>query len=719
MSVREGALGTQGGKTQSAAQLARAALVATHAKPTLGGVLAELNSAGATRLKASIATGKTAAAGLSGRLATSLRHSLLAPLHGIVDRHAQSLAARLSAVVDDGKQNAVARDDASFAGDSEDAIEQTAEDDQADPADVAEQPPVADPMSEWRAVARRNFITVGVFSGVVNLLMLTMPIYLFQISDRVLTSRSLDTLVMLSVLALMFIGVLSLLDILRRQVLGGLSTKLETILGGPILASVVTTARAGDGGNIAPLRSLHQVKSFIASPVMLLLFDAPLAPIYLAVVFLIHPELGWIVLGAALVLVGIAVVNQRATALPLGQAGAHAAKADSHAEALARNAQVINAMGMLNESILHWGREQAQALTTQAGALDRNFWISGASKMARLVTQIVILGWGAYLALNGQLTGGMMIAASIIAGRGLQPLEGMIEGWRNVVQTRAAYARVTATVDLLKNEPPRLRLPRPQGRLTVDRLLYLPAGSKEPVLNGVSFDLKPGESLAVVGPSGSGKSTLARLLVGCLLPTAGKVRLDGTELRNWDRRQFGEFTGYLPQEVELFPGTIKENVCRMRNDLPDEEVYAAAQLTDVHDMIAHLQGGYETQLERSGSPLSGGQKQRIALARAFFGSPSLVVLDEPNSNLDAVGEQALTSTLKRAKQKGVTVVVVTLRPALLSNVDKVLILRGGRAEAFGAPQEVLHRLVKSSTAAAQAPTSGTGPSPDAPAVSSA
>ncbi len=566
-------------------------------------------------------------------------------------------------------------------------------------------PPPSDPMAEWRAVARRNFITVGIFSVVVNLLMLTMPVYLFQISDRVLTSRSLDTLVMLSVLALMFIGVLSLLDILRRQVLGALSTKLETILGGPILASIVTTARAGDGGNITPLRSLHAVKSFIASPVMLLLFDAPLAPIYLAVVFLIHPDLGWITVGAAVTLVTIALINQRATSVPLGQAGAHAAKADGHAEALARNSQVINAMGMLNESILHWGREQAQALTTQSGALERNFWISGASKMARLITQIVILGWGAYLALDGHLTGGMMIAASIIAGRGLQPLEGMIEGWRSVIQTRAAYARVTAAVDLLKNEPPRLRLPRPTGALSVDRLLYLPAGTKEPVLNGVSFELKPGESLAVVGPSGSGKSTLARLLVGCLLPTAGKVRLDGTELRNWDRRQFGEYTGYLPQEVELFPGTIKENVCRMRNDLPDDQVYEAAQLTDVHDMIAHLPSGYETPLERSGSPLSGGQKQRIALARAFFGSPSLVVLDEPNSNLDAVGEQALTHALRRAKEKKITVVVVTLRPALLSNVDKVLILRGGRAEAFGPPQEVLHRLVKTGATTTAVPPS--------------
>jgi ATP-binding cassette subfamily C protein len=288
----------------------------------------------------------------------------------------------------------------------------------------------------------------------------------------------------------------------------------------------------------------------------------------------------------------------------------------------------------------------------------------------------------------------MMIAASIIAGRALQPLEGMIEGWRSLVQTRAAYGRVCASVESLKQERPHLLLPKPEGRLTVDRLLYLPPGSKEPVLNGVSFELQPGESLAIVGPTGSGKSTLARILVGCLYPTAGKVRLDGTELRNWDRRQFGEYTGYLPQEVELFPGTIKENVCRMRNDLSDERIYEAALLTDVHEMITHLPSGYETVLEPSGAPLSGGQKQRIALARAFLGEPSLVVLDEPNSNLDATGEQALTDTLQRAKERGVTVVIVTQRPAVLKSMDKLLVIRAGRVEAFGPPSEVLVRLVR-------------------------
>jgi ATP-binding cassette subfamily C protein len=299
--------------------------------------------------------------------------------------------------------------------------------------------------------------------------------------------------------------------------------------------------------------------------------------------------------------------------------------------------------------------------------------------------------------LEGQITGGMMIAASIIASRALQPLEGMIEGWRGVVQAHAAYKRVIGSVDSFTREPPRLQLPRPRGRLTADRLLFIPPGGKEPTLNGVTFDLEPGTSLAVVGPSGSGKSTLAKLLVGCLPPTAGRVRLDGTELRNWDRRQFGAFTGYLPQEVELFPGTIKENVCRMRNDLPDDKVYEAAVVAGVHDMISHLPHGYETVLQEGGAPLSGGQKQRIALARALFGDPAVIVLDEPNSNLDAVGEQALGETMRRAKERGVTVVVITQRPALLSSVDRVLVLRNGRAEAFGPPGKVLHRVVPGST----------------------
>ena len=356
----------------------------------------------------------------------------------------------------------------------------------------------------WRGdrVARRTLIAVAVFSTFVNLMMLTMPLYLFQLSDRVLTSHSLDTLLMLTIVALGFIAVLSVLDIVRRQVLGRLATSFETILGGPVLASIVTSAKIADSANLQALRSLHHVKGFISSPFMLLLFDVPLAPIYFGAVFLIHPALGFISLVSGLILITIALVNQKATSGPLGNANLHTSKADAQAEALSRNSQVINAMGMLNESILHWGRDQARALIFQSGALDRNFWISGTSKFARLVTQIVILGAGAYLALHSSVTGGMMIAASIIAGRALQPFEVMIEGWRNLIQTRSAYSRVCVAVDSLKHEQAHLLLPKPAGHLSVDRLLYLPPGSKEAVLNGVSFELQPGESACHCGSLG-------------------------------------------------------------------------------------------------------------------------------------------------------------------------------------------------------------------------
>ncbi len=551
-----------------------------------------------------------------------------------------------------------------------------------------------DVLKQWRAISRRELVVVAIFSFVINLLMLTIPIYLFQLSDRVLTSRSLDTLLMLTAIAVMFLTVMSLLDIARRQLLARLASKLEKLFSGPVLAAVVHHAQTGQAGGIAAMRSLQQVRTFLASPLMLVLFDAPMAPLYFFAVFLIHPQLGFILLGSAVLLVGIALFNQWMTAGMLSESSQYTAKADAQAEALAHNAQVVNAMGMLNEGILQWGREQARAIIQQMQAQDRNFYISGISKFFRLVTQVAMLGWGAYLAMTGRITGGTMIAASIIGGRALQPVESMIEGWRNLIQTRGAYSRIIAMVESLQRETPRLLLPRPKGHLSVDKLLYITPTTKEPVLNGVSFELMPGEALAIVGPSGSGKSTLAKIIVGCLLPTAGTVRLDSTELKNWDRRQFGEYTGYLPQEVELFPGTIKANISRMRDDLTDQLVYDAAAMTQVHEVIAHLQRGYETVIDAAGSPLSGGQRQRIALARAFFGDPVMVVLDEPNSNLDSVGEEALAETLRRAKASNTTVVAVTQRPALLQCVDKVLVLRGGRVEAFGSPQEVLHRVVR-------------------------
>lgn len=536
---------------------------------------------------------------------------------------------------------------------------------------------------------RRNLITVAIFSFFVNVLVLAIPIYLFNISDRVLTSRSLDTLAMLSLVVVGAILAHVLMDMMRRFILMRIAVEAESKLGAPVLSAAAKASQNGSSKEFQTLSDLQHLRSFLTGPVLLMMLDAPVAPVYLLAVFMIHPQLGYIITVTGILLLVVASINQRLTAAPFAQANAYGVRANLQADAMARNAQVINAMGMIPEGVQIWGRETGESLKAQVMAQDRNIIMTGVSKFIRLTTQVGILGWGAWLSMNGELTGGMVIAASIVASRALAPIEGTIEGWRNFIQARSAYGRIKT---LLKNSPlnmERLRLPQPQGRLSVERVLYVPPPNKKVILNGVTFQLEPGESLAIVGASGTGKSTLARMLVGSIIPTAGSVRLDRMDLRNWDPRQFGESVGYLPQDVQLFPASIKANIGRMREDATDEAIFEAAELADVHEMISQFAQGYETIVGMDGSPLSGGQRQRIGLARAFFGSPRLVVLDEPNSNLDLPGEQALARALARAKTKGITVVAITQRPALLKSVDKVMILKDGTVQAFGRRDEVI------------------------------
>ena len=552
-------------------------------------------------------------------------------------------------------------------------------------------PNFRDVLGKGLAACRRGLVTVGIFSLFVNLLLLAIPIYLFQISDRVLTSRSIDTLVILTGIVIGALAVHVILDMLRRFVLLRVATEMECKLGAPVLSAAAKVSDAGSNKEFQALSDLQQLRSFITGSVLLQMFDAPLAPVFFVVVFLIHPQLGFIITGAGLALLVIGLVNQKITALPFARANAFSMRANYQADALSRNAQVLNAMGMIREGVQLWGRETADSLKAQVVGQDRNIVTAGLSKFVRLATQVAVLGWGAMLALDGQLTGGMIIAASIVGSRALAPVEGTIDGWRGFIQARAAYGRIK---QLLKSSPlnlERLQLPRPTGRLDVERLLYVPPPTKRVILNGVSFSLEPGESLAIVGPSGAGKSTLARMIVGSLTPTAGNVRLDQMDLRNWDPRQFGESVGYLPQDVELFPASIKANIARMREDATDESIFDAAELAGVHEMIADFAQGYETQIAMDGSPLSGGQKQRIALARAFFGEPRLVVLDEPNSNLDAPGERALADALLRAKEKEISIVAVTQRPSLLKSVDKIMMLKEGCIEAIGTRDEIVAR----------------------------
>jgi ATP-binding cassette subfamily C protein len=546
-----------------------------------------------------------------------------------------------------------------------------------------------DVLGKGLASARRNLVTVALFSVAVNLLVLAIPIYLFNMSDRVLTSRSTDTLVMLTIIVVIAIGAHVLMDMMRRIILMRVAVETEAKLGGPVLSAAAKSAQSGSSREFQTLADLQHLRAFITGPVLLTMFDTPVAPVYFAVVFLIHPHLGFIVLGSGVALIIVALLNQRVTAIPFNQANNYGARANLTAESMARNAQVINAMGMIPEGVQVWGRETVESLKAQVIGQDRNILMTGLSKFLRLCTQIAILGWGAWLALESQITAGMVIAASIVASRALAPLEGTIEGWRNFVQARSAYARIKS---LLLNSPlnlERLRLPRPAGYLNVERILYVPPPNKKVILNGISFQLKPGESLAIVGDSGTGKTMLARMLVGSIIPTAGSVRLDMMDLRNWDPRQFGESVGYLPQDVQLFPASIKANIGRMRDDARDEDVFDAAEMADVHEMISSFAQGYETIVGMDGSPLSGGQRQRIGLARAFFGNPRLMVLDEPNSNLDSNGERALAKALLRAKEKQITVVTITQRAALLMSVDKIMILHQGAVQAFGSRDEII------------------------------
>jgi ATP-binding cassette subfamily C protein len=533
---------------------------------------------------------------------------------------------------------------------------------------------------------------VFLFTNVSNILVLAIPVYLFQISDRVLTSRSTDTLVMLTIVIVGAVLLQATFDAIRRFILMRTAVEVAAQLGAPILSAAARASLHGSGREYQTLGDLQQLRSFLVSGTLLSFLDIPFAPLFILAVYLVHPHLGSIIILSGLLLLLVAFINQRMTAAPFGEANVFQSRANLHLDSMARNSQIINALAMIPEAVKIWGKDTAGSLKAQVKAQDRNIVSAAASRAIRLLTQVALLGWGAFLAIEGEITGGMVIAASIIAGRALAPIEGSIEGWNQYILSRGAYSRISA---LLRSSPlnlERLVLPNPEGQLDVERVLYVPMGTKRVVLNGINFSLQPGDSLAVIGNSGAGKTTLGKMLVGSILPTSGAVRLDLMDLRNWDQRQFGDNIGYLPQDVQLFPGSIKANIARMRDDVDDAEIYRAAILADVHEMIATFPQGYETQVAADGSPLSGGQKQRIALARAFFGDPRMIVLDEPNSNLDASGDAALARALRHAKENRITVIVITQRPSLLRHVDKILLMTNGTVSMFGRRDEVLRAL---------------------------
>ncbi|MDO9708238.1 type I secretion system permease/ATPase [Paracraurococcus lichenis] len=548
------------------------------------------------------------------------------------------------------------------------------------------------PLTKAIAACRSQLLVVGMFSGVVNILQLTTSVYMMQVFDRVLASRILDTLYYLSAIAIGATLVLALLEAVRGQVMQRLASWVEQRVAPESFVRAIESTLRGRPYRMEALRDLSVCRGFLSSPSALSLYDVPWVPIYLGFIFLLHPIMGYIALGGAVVLFGLTLASEFTTSPLLKEASTAGMTSQRRAESITRNAEVIDSMGMLPAVIGRWRESVAAMALPQQRAADRAAVLVAATKFFRIAVQIAILGVGSYLVLKQELTSGASIAGSIIMGRALAPVEQMIGGWKQLVSARQSFRRLQAFLALPRLRPAGLPLPEPTGAVAVERVSYAFPGQNAALIKGVNFSLAPGDSMAVIGPSAAGKTTLIRMLIGTLQPSAGTVRLDGADVYNWLREDFGRYVGYLPQDVELFDGTVFQNIARMQEAEPDA-VYEAAKLAGCHEMILRLPNGYETQIGDGGQFLSGGQRQLVGLARAMFGRPKLVVLDEPNSNLDGDSEARLSQAIARLKEMGTTVILVSHRPTLVQVVDKVMLLKDGAIEMFGPRAEVLKRLM--------------------------
>jgi PrtD family type I secretion system ABC transporter len=563
---------------------------------------------------------------------------------------------------------------------------------------------------EIRGVLWRILLVVALVSGGLNLLQLAPALYMFQIYDRVLATQHVETLAALTAVTVLAILLLAALDAARNVVGVRLGAWLERSLAGPLLHATVHGAPlfASMRGAQA-LRDLATVRAAVSHALWPLL-DAPWAPVFFAVAFLIHPLLGWIGVAGGALLLSLALVNELLTRRAIQRSGVASITAIGDADSAVRNADTLVAMGMLPAWLALWQEQRETASQLQSAGGMRSGIISSIAKAVRLALQVALLGVGAWLVIHHEITPGAMIATSIIVARALAPFEMAIASWRSLVAAQAGWKRLAALLEAAPQTGRMIRLPRPQGALDVDKVTYAPPGSREAILKQVTFAADSGNLIAIVGPSGAGKTTLARLIVGSLAPNAGSVRLDGCAIPNWAPRDRAEYLGYLPQDIELFNGTVHDNIARF-TEAEDAAVVRAAKLAGAHEVILSLPQGYMTPIGSAGLALSGGQRQRIGLARAVFGDPRLVVLDEPNSNLDPNGEAALLDALKRLKERAVTVICVTQRPELILHADRILRLSQGQVDAFGPRDELIGRAMRAVAgskppvqAAAAAPT---------------
>lgn len=550
--------------------------------------------------------------------------------------------------------------------------------------------------STIRHLLVRGALLLGAFSLCVNVLMLTMPLYLMQIYERVLPSRSLDTLTYLTLLAVLALLVMGLLDAVRAILASRVGTRLDIKLSDAILSARFADNAASDGTKRGEaLEAAARLRGFFASRAIFALLDLPFTLLFVGLLYLLHPALFWLTLGGAAMLVMIAFASHKLVSRRTVTAQGAALEARRRSLSLDNASETLRAMGLQDQASRFWGETHAHELTAKGGAEDRSALLSGLSRSVRMVLQIGVLGVGAYLVLQGQMTAGMIFAASIISAKALQPIDQMTGSWNHLIVAADAWKSLKTASEAAREAPQRLSLGRVQGAISARNLWIEPSRpGAAPVLRDISFGVAPGDGVAIVGPSGSGKSTLVRLLVGALAPQRGTVRIDGTEREHWDPQSLGRDFGYLEQDVQLLPTTVKRNIARLQDDADDAAVLKAARKAGVHDLISSLPDGYETLIGPGGTHLSGGQRQRIGLARAFFGDPRILILDEPNANLDRDGEAALQTALETARKAGMTFIIVTQRTGVMANVDKVLRLREGTVDFFGTRHHFVNALEK-------------------------
>lgn len=544
------------------------------------------------------------------------------------------------------------------------------------------------------------FISVGIFSLFVNALMLVPTFYMLQVYGRVLTSNNITTLAMLTIIMVILTITTGLLEGVRSRIMVRVSTKLDVLLSRDVFRASFKQALASGGMNASaqPMNDLTGLRQFLTGNGVFAFFDVPWLPIYIAVMFMFHPWFGWMAIGCAIVLVLLAVANEKATGKALAEANKENAGTNLETTKNLRNAEVVESMGMLDSLIDRWAVRQKKVLLLQSVASDKGSVVTSTSKTFRVMVQSLILGLGALLAINHEINPALVIAGSVLLGRALAPIDLMIGSWKGFITARTQYDRLNEILDKLQAEPERMPLPAPHGNIVVENLIVSAPGGKDPILRGVGFSVPAGAVVGIIGPSASGKSTLARALMGIWAPQHGTVRLDGADINQWDKVQLGPHLGYLPQDIELFEGSISENISRFTKIDP-EKVVQAAQMAGVHEMILQLPQGYDTIIGEGGTNLSGGQRQRIGLARAMYGSPRLILLDEPNSNLDEVGERALASAIFQLKMTGATIFVITHRTSILAHLDRLLVMQNGGISMYGPRDQVMAELNKQAAAA--------------------